>query len=38
MIDFAHAPHPIRNPAEDEATHLQRWRDFMRLGGEQCDG
>ena len=38
MIDFAHAPHPIRDPAEDEATHLQRWRDFMRLGSEQCDG
>lgn len=38
MIDLAPPPHPIRNPAEDEATHLQRWRDYMRLSSEQCDG
>ena len=33
-LERARAPHPIRNPAEDEAAHLQRWRDFMRLGSE----
>lgn len=37
-MNLAHAPHPIRDPAEDEAKHIQRWRDFMRLGSEQCDG
>ena len=38
MMNLAPPPVPTYTPGTNLQEHLQRWRDFMRLGSEQCNG